>query len=127
MTTDNRVKRILLADDEAGFAELLSNLLRSDGYEVVVAKDGQDALTKLEEYQPDAIISDIVMPNVDGLEMFRRVKSSSKTSSIPFLFISGYQDNQIYEKARKIGVFGVLQKPIDIDQIERRLRELTRS
>ena len=104
-----------------------ANLLRSDGYEVVVANDGQEGLEKLEEFQPDAIISDIVMPRVDGLEMFRRVKLAPKTSSIPFLFISGYQDSTVYDKARKIGVFGILQKPIDIDQIERRLKELTRS
>ena len=127
MATDKRVKKILLVEDETGFSELLANLLRSDGYEVVVANDGQEGLEKLEEFQPDAIISDIVMPRVDGLEMFRRVKLAPKTSSIPFLFISGYQDSTVYDKARKIGVFGILQKPIDIDQIERRLKELTRS
>lgn len=126
MLTDKRIKKILLVDDEANFSELLANLLVSDGYEVVIATDGQDALDKLEAFLPDAIISDIVMPKMDGLEMFRHVKSSSKTSSIPFLFISGYQDSQIYEKARKIGVFGILQKPIDIDQIERRLKDLMR-
>ncbi|MFI5251027.1 MAG: response regulator [Bacteroidota bacterium] len=127
MITDKRVKKILLVEDETGFSELLANLLRGDGYEVVVANDGQEGLDKLVSFQPDAIISDIVMPRVDGLEMFKQVKTSPKTSSIPFLFISGYKDNQIYEKARKIGVFGILQKPIDIDQIERRLKELMRS
>jgi CheY-like chemotaxis protein len=126
-TIDKRVKKVLLVEDETGFSELLANLLEGDGYEVVVANDGQEGLDKLQTFQPDAIISDIVMPRIDGLEMFRQVKASPKTSSIPFLFISGFKDNLIYEKARKIGVFGILQKPIDIDQIERRLRELTRS
>lgn len=128
MTTINskRIKKILLVDDETGFAELLADLLKSDGYEVAVAHDGVEGLEKLESFKPDGIISDIVMPGMDGLEMFRQVKASPKTSSIPFLFISGFQDNQVLEKARKFGVFGILQKPIDIDQIERRLRDLMR-
>ena len=126
INTDKRGKKVLLVEDETGFSELLANLLREDGYEVVVANDGQEGLDKLQTFQPDAIISDIVMPRIDGLEMFKQVKLSPKTSSIPFLFISGFKDNLIYEKARKYGVFGILQKPIDIDQIERRLKELTR-
>jgi CheY-like chemotaxis protein len=129
METPNTFKRgrkILLVEDETGFAELLADLLRSDGYEVAVANDGQEALEKLEHFLPHVIISDIVMPRVDGLEMFRQVKASQRTSGIPFLFISGFQDNTVLDKARKIGVFGILQKPIDIDQIERRLRELTK-
>jgi CheY-like chemotaxis protein len=129
METPNTFKRgrkILLVEDETGFAELLADLLRSDGYEVAVANDGQEALEKLEHFLPHVIISDVVMPRIDGLEMFRQVKASPRTSNVPFLFISGFQDNTVLDKARKIGVFGILQKPIDIDQIERRLRELTK-
>ena len=122
----NRIKKILIVEDEAGFADLLADLLRSDGYEVAVAYDGSQGLAKLAEFKPDGIISDIVMPVMDGLEMFRQVKSNSATSSIPFLFISGFQNNEVLEKARKFGVFGILQKPIDIEQIERRLRDLMR-
>jgi len=76
--------------------------------------------------KPDAIISDIVMPEMDGLEMFRQIKANAKTSSVPFLFVSGFQDQTVLEKARRFGVFGILQKPIDIEQIERRLKDLTR-
>ena len=126
MTEGKRVKRVLLVDDEENFAQLLSGLLAMDGYEVTVAHDGKEALQKLEAVVPDAIISDIVMPGMDGLEMFRQIKLAQRTSSIPFLFITGYQDGPILDKARKIGTFGILQKPIDIEQIERRLAELAR-
>ena len=126
LTTDKRTRKILLVDDEAGFAELLRDLLSMDGYEVVVASDGVEGLQKLESYTPDIIISDVVMPRMNGFDMFRKIKSSPQTASIPFLFISGFQDPRVLDEARKIGVFGILQKPIDVEQIEFRLKELLR-
>jgi len=123
---NRRARKVLLVEDEVNFAQLLSNMLIIDGYEVTIANDGLAALLTLETYTPDVIISDVVMPNVDGFEMFKQVKASPKTSSIPFLFITGYQDSQMLERARKIGAFGILQKPIDLEQIEHRLDELMR-
>lgn len=127
MLNPKRVKKVLLVDDETNFAQLLSAILTTDGYEVTVAHDGQEGLEKLETFQPDAIISDVVMPRMDGFELFKQVKASDKTSSVPFLFITGYQDGPMLERARKIGAFGILQKPIDIEQIERRLDDLVKT
>ncbi|HLX12190.1 MAG TPA: response regulator, partial [Bacteroidota bacterium] len=79
-----RAKKILLVEDEDGLAELLANLLISDGYDVIIAHNGREGLEKLEGMKPDAIISDIVMPEMDGLEMFRQIKANAKTSSVPF-------------------------------------------
>ena len=126
MPFDPRVKKILLVDDEQGFSTLLAQMLRMDGYEVDAAYDGEEALEKLKTSKPDAIISDIVMPKVDGFEFFQRVKSDIITKDIPFLFVTAYQDSEVLARARKVGIFGILRKPIDLDQIERRLRELLR-
>src|SRR5713101_238503 len=123
--TEKKPRKILLVDDEAGFAELLRDLLEMDSYEVLVAHDGQEGLEKLEAFMPDVIISDIVMPRLSGFEMFKKVKANPETSHIPFLFITGFQDDRVLSEARKIGVFGILKKPIDIDQIENRLQDLT--
>jgi CheY-like chemotaxis protein len=125
--TEKKPRKILLVDDEAGFAELLRDLLEMDSYEVLVAHDGQEGLEKLEAFVPDVIISDIVMPRLSGFELFKRVKASPTMSTIPFLFITGFQDDRVLAEARKVGVFGILRKPVDIEQIENRLRELTRS
>ena len=127
ITQEKRPRQILLVDDEAGFADLLRDLLEMDGYVVTVANDGVEGLEKLNTFIPDAIISDIVMPRMNGFEMFRQLKASPKTATIPFLFISGFQDQRVLDEARKIGVFGILQKPIDVEQIEYRLRELLKS
>ena len=124
MMKDLNLSKILLVDDEVGFAELLRDLLSMDNYEVEVAHDGQEGLEKLVTFKPEVIISDIVMPRVSGFEMFKKVKASPETASIPFLFITGFQDERVLAEARKIGVFGILRKPIDIEQIENRLRDL---
>ncbi len=124
MMKDINLSKILLVDDEVGFAELLRDLLSMDNYEVEVAHDGQEGLEKLATFKPEVIISDIVMPRVSGFEMFKKVKASPETASIPFLFITGFQDERVLAEARKIGVFGILRKPIDIEQIENRLRDL---
>ncbi len=125
MGKDKQARKVLLVDDEAGFAELLRDLLEMDNYEVQVAHDGQEGLEKLDAFMPDVIISDIVMPRLSGFEMFKKVKANPETSHIPFLFITGFQDDRVLSEARKIGVFGILKKPIDIDQIENRLQDLT--
>jgi CheY-like chemotaxis protein len=123
--TEKKTRKVLLVDDEIGFAELLRDLLELDSYEVVIASDGQEGLEKLETFTPDVIISDIVMPRLSGFELFKRVKAQPKTASIPFLFITGFQDDRVLAEARKVGVFGILRKPVDIEQIESRLRSLT--
>lgn len=126
MGKDARSRKILLVDDEAGFAELMRDLLEMDNYEVQIAHDGEEGLKKLEAFLPDVIISDIVMPRLSGFEMFKRIKANPATAQIPFLFITGFQDERVLSEARKIGIFGILRKPIDIEQIEGRLRDLTR-
>jgi response regulator RpfG family c-di-GMP phosphodiesterase len=124
MGKEKRARKILLVDDEAGFAELLRDLLEMDNYEVQLAHDGQEGLDKLQNYIPDAIISDVVMPRLSGFEMFKKIKANPETSKIPFLFITGFQDDRVLSEARKIGIFGILKKPIDIEQIESRLKDL---
>src|ERR1041385_5275694 len=121
---EKQAKKILLVDDEAGFAELLRDLLVMDGYEVELAHDGEEGLEKLRTFTPDAIISDIVMPRLSGFEMFKIIRGTPTTASIPFLFITGFQDDRVLQEARKIGVFGILRKPVDMEQIEHRLTEL---
>ncbi|MBI4549277.1 MAG: response regulator [Ignavibacteriae bacterium] len=125
MQKEQSKRKVLLVDDEVGFAELLRDLLEMDNYDVQLAHDGQEGLDKLKTFTPDVIISDIVMPRLSGFEMFKKVKASPETASIPFLFITGFQDERVLAEARKVGIFGILRKPVDVEQIEHRLRELT--
>ena len=85
-----------------------------------------EGLEKIQSFQPEVIISDVVMPRMSGFELFKKVKANPKTASIPFLFITGFQDDRVLTEARKIGIFGILRKPIDVEQIENRLEDLLR-
>jgi len=127
MPPEKKRRKVLLVDDEAGFAELLRDLLELDNYEVVTAEDGQEGLEKLKTFLPDVIISDVVMPRMSGFELFKQVKASPETAGLPFLFITGFQDERVLSEARKIGVFGILRKPIDIEQIENRIKEIMKA
>jgi len=127
MTETKDSKKILLVDDEEGLAELLRDLLEMDGYTVVIAHNGEEALEKLNEFKADVIISDIKMPRMNGFEMFKHIKASPATASIPVLFISGHRDINVLEEARKLGVFGILEKPVDMEKIQRKLQELLKT
>lgn len=117
-------KKILLVDDEAGFAELLRDLLIMDGYDVQLSHDGVEALEALNDFMPHVIISDIMMPRMGGFELFKKLRTQPSTSHIPFLFISGFQDERVLQEVRQIGEFTILPKPIDMEKIEEQLNEI---
>src|SRR2546426_4235817 len=81
--------RVLIADDDQKVCSLLSELFEHEGYEVVSAGDGGSALRILNSFEPDVVISDVVMPVIDGIELCRHIKSEARTANIPVLLISG--------------------------------------
>lgn len=121
---DGKKRKILLVDDEVGFAEILRELLQMDGYEVVLVYDGQEAVEKLNDYHPDLIISDIMMPRLGGLELYHLVRKNPLFQKVPFLFVSGFEDERILSGIKDVELFGVLRKPIDMEQIQRALSKI---
>ncbi len=85
--------RVLIVDDDRKIAELLSELLEYEGYEVVSAENGGQALEILDSFDPDVVISDVVMPVINGIELCRQIKSEPRTASIPVLLISGLRNS----------------------------------
>ena len=81
--------RILVVDDDQRILDLLVELLGLEGYEVSAAKDGAEALELALSFEPDVVISDVVMPVVDGLQLCRRLKDDPRTANLPVLLISG--------------------------------------
>lgn len=123
MSTNKR-RKILLVDDEVGFAEILRDLLVMDGYEVILVNDGQEALDQLNIFTPDLVISDIMMPRVGGLELYHKMREIPNFSKVPFLFISGFEDNRILKDIHDDELFGILSKPIDMEQIQKALAKI---
>lgn len=80
--------KILVVDDEAYIVHILEFSLGMEGYEVVTAFDGEEAIVKAEREEPDLIVLDIMMPKLDGYETCRRLKTSDKTKDIPIILLS---------------------------------------
>jgi PAS domain S-box-containing protein len=86
--------RLLIVDDDQMVRELLVELLELEGYEVAFALDGTAGLELAFSFAPDLVISDVVMPNVDGFELCRRLKHDARTATIPVLLVSGIRNSQ---------------------------------
>jgi DNA-binding response OmpR family regulator len=84
--------KILLVDDEKGYLNVMSDLLRGYGYDVILAEDGKQARESLEVEQVDLIISDVFMPTLDGVRFHSYVRDFTDAHDVPFIFISGYDD-----------------------------------
>jgi DNA-binding response OmpR family regulator len=81
--------RVLIVDDDRKILDLLVELLELDGYEVSTASDGAEALDLALSFEPNIVVSDVVMPIVGGLELCRRLKENPRTTDVPVLLISG--------------------------------------
>ncbi len=80
--------KILVADDEEDFLKAISIRLKSAGFESILVRDGQELLDKVSEVKPDLIVLDIMMPNVDGFEATKALKSDEETKDIPIIFLT---------------------------------------
>jgi two-component system response regulator VicR len=78
----------MVIDDEPDLLEVVKLILESDGYQVVTAGSGQEALNRIEKDMPDLVLLDIIMPRMDGWEVFSRIKSNSKTEDIPVIMLT---------------------------------------
>jgi len=81
--------RVLIVDDDQKICDLLTELLEHEGYEVVFAGDGGRALEILQSFEPDVVISDVVMPILGGIELCRRIKEDARTADVPVILLSG--------------------------------------
>ena len=116
--------RILVVDDEPSVRDALDRALRMDGYKVQLAADGQQALDQLAEQAPDAIVLDLLMPEVDGLEVCRRIRAVG--DRIPVLMLTARDGVPDRVKGLDAGADDYLVKPFALEELTARLRALLR-
>jgi len=114
-----KLGRVLVVDDEENIREVLSNYLESMNYEVHTAEDGQDALDKYRKGDFDLIISDLLMPNIDGLELLKRIRNIDK--EVIFLMITGYPSIETAVDAIKKGAYDYITKPFHMEDVKLRI------
>ncbi len=109
---------ILIVDDDPRIRRSLSKLLRSYGYEVVDACDGQEALSALVENHVDLVITDLYMPEVDGIELLIRLKNSNRNAPIIAMSGGGHLDTgAVLTLASGLGVSATIEKPFATDDL----------
>ena len=105
--------RVLVVDDNPSNLKLVEFLLKSQSHEVRCAVDAASAMTALQTFEPDLILMDLQLPDVDGLELTRRLKADDKTAKIPVVAVTAYAMKGDEQRAREAGVDGYVCKPID--------------
>jgi two-component system, OmpR family, KDP operon response regulator KdpE len=121
---NSEVKRnILVVDDEAQITRVLKTSLSSQGYGIRTASDGEEALQLMKEWMPDLIITDLRMPNVDGLELCRRIRTESR---IPIIVLSVKGEDTIKVEALDAGADDYITKPFSINELLARVRAALR-
>ena len=118
------MSRILVVDDERAVRDALDRALRLSGYEVVVAEHGLDALARVDEEQPDAIVLDVAMPGVDGLGVARRLRADGHDTPILMLTARDAVDDRV--AGLDAGADDYLVKPFALEELLARLRALLR-
>src|SRR6266545_5698824 len=117
--------RILIVDDHPPSLELLSQILTHVGHEVIPATDGEEALEKAQAENPDLIIADLLMPNMDGYELVRRLRSQQSLCQTPVIFTTAaYRQSEAQILAKACGVSGILTKPSDLKTIVNTVSEV---
>jgi DNA-binding response OmpR family regulator len=115
--------RILVIDDDEIVRETIGEVLEQAGYEVVYASDGRRGISSFKKLQPALVITDIIMPETEGIETMLEIKRLSPT--VPVLVISGgarIVDLDFLDSARKLGADDVLAKPFDDEELLARVR-----
>ena len=119
--------RILVVDDSLTMRKVLSRSLEREGFEVIVAKDGIDAMQVLLETTPDAILTDIEMPRMDGFALARNIRDDARTANTPLIMISSRTADKHRSLAKDIGVDAFFGKPVQDDDLIEMMKELIAS
>ncbi|RMA82231.1 Hpt domain-containing protein [Umboniibacter marinipuniceus] len=114
---------IMVVDDSVTVRKVTSRLLNREGFDVVTAKDGVDAVRQLQDVVPDVMLLDIEMPNMDGFEVARTVKTSVRLKHVPIIMITSRTGEKHRERAKEIGVEDYMGKPYQEDRLLAQIRE----
>ena len=113
MNVFQKNQTVLTVDDSLSVRKIIAGMLETIGYDVLEASNGLDALNKLAENKVDAIISDINMPEMNGMDMIKEIRKTDKNNNIPILMFTSESQNDLKQKAKDLGAIGWLQKPFN--------------
>jgi CheY-like chemotaxis protein len=110
--------RILIVDDNCDAAEMMGDILRSEGHEVAIATDGAAGFAQFQQFGPELAILDLGLPEIDGYALARRVRAQPRFSTTPLIALSGYTQAEDIARSREAGFTHHLAKPADWKRLE---------
>ena len=116
--------RILLAEDEQQIGDMVTFKLTNSGHRVVRVGDGEAALAAAERDRPDVIILDVMMPQMDGFEVLRRLRQDERTSRVPVVVLTAKTSQVDRDRCRELGADGFVTKPFHPDELTDQLDSL---
>lgn len=117
-------KRILVVDDDPTSLKLLDLILNKEGYQVMTASNGLEALRKARLEAPDLLILDVMLPGFDGFEICHRLRTEPATATTPIMMLSSKQQKSDQDAASKVGANAFLAKPVDRTALLTKVAEL---
>jgi len=116
------MEKILYADDDLDIQELIKGILKREGFEVIIARDGKEALSLAQAHKPDLAILDFLMPGLNGEEVCIALKKDDATKAIPVIMLTAYPSEK--EKSLSVGAIDFLNKPIEKNDLLLRIRSV---
>lgn len=118
------MKKVLVADDKASSRELIRVVLERSGYDVSEASDGREALEQARQQQPDLILLDLQMPQMDGFGVLEELKKDAAFSGKPIVALTAYAMQGDREKALEAGFTSYVTKPVNLAELRRHIASL---
>ncbi|MFA6609201.1 MAG: response regulator [Candidatus Paceibacterota bacterium] len=111
-------RTILVVDDSATVRKFVSVSLSMQGFRVVTAEDGMDALEKLPREHVDLVITDLNMPNMDGMEFARTLRGNPVYQDLPIIILTSLQEKALKSESEKLGINSYLNKPFSLEKVQ---------
>jgi len=117
-------RKLLLVEDEEELVRIVQTYFRDEGYEVRIALNGEEGLKVVRDFNPDVIVSDVKMGQMDGFEFYEALKKLPAFGKTPFIFLTIMDDRASVERAEALGASGYMTKPFDVEELHEKIREL---
>ena len=108
--------KLLIVDDQSAVQGLLCMALRKD-YQTIQAADGEEALALIDQHKPDLVITDVSMPNMDGVELIRSIKAKPETADTLIIVMSGFERPAVRAELQQLGIAAFVNKPFSVSEM----------
>ena len=118
------IKKVLIVEDDKFLAKMLGRMLESHQYETILASNGKEGLLKASSDQPNLILLDIMLPDIDGFDLLETIKNNEKTKKIPVIIISNLGQPEDIQQGRSLGAKDYLVKSdLSLDEVVKKVRK----